>query len=288
MINKGGATNTNPTIRARALALARRAKQTQPQPEPNKKTIFQRMVMGAKEGLAMNILPDHILKIENKIYVKIFKGIGAFCVYLSVTKLSYNFSGTITCLIYAISFLYIIYMYVIIFYVIKQFILDFKNGKLLIRNSPLDNLASAFKIFLRTTKSTAKVTFGTGVSYALAKELDDILEEEGKDPYFIPKIHKAIWEIPGLKENLLKFAVAIGIKDSIKLTRFEKIREHGTIINGYIKSLEPEEIEEIEKNDLETLAKFSEIFSDLNKNKTKSISEEVQKMIERDDPFKTK
>jgi hypothetical protein len=67
-------------------------------------------------------------------------------------------------------------------------------------------------------------------SQGARKEIDDILEEEGIDPYFIPKIHSAISEVPGLKENILKFADAIGIKKSSNLKPLEKVKEHGEIL----------------------------------------------------------
>jgi len=244
-----------------------------------KQTNLQKFISGFKEGLNMNCLPDHILKIENKFYVKIFKSIGAFCIFLSVTKFSYQFPILITYLIYLLSFLYSFYKFFIVFYVIKDFICFVKNGYIIIRNSPFELLTTIGKILAKGVKNSTKATIGTGIAYTLAKEVDDILEEEGKDRYFIPKIHESIASIPGLKENILKFAEAIGIKDSINKTGMDNIKKQGQKINEAIKNLNEEEIEIIKRYDIDvnSLKKTGNYLENLDKTKTSSISQEAQK-----------
>src|ERR1700723_622660 len=157
-----------------------------------KKNNLQKFISGFKEGLKLNSLPDHILKIEKNFYVKIFKSIGAFCIFLSVSKISYQFPILITYLIYLLSFLYSFYKFFIVFHVIKDFICFIKNGNFIVRNSQFDIFSTIGKFFAKGVINSGKATIGTGIAYTLAKEVDDILEEEGEDRFFIPKIHESI------------------------------------------------------------------------------------------------
>jgi hypothetical protein len=54
------------------------------------KTKLQKFISGFKEGLNLNSLPDHILKIENNFYVKIFKILGAFVFFYLLAKFHIN------------------------------------------------------------------------------------------------------------------------------------------------------------------------------------------------------
>ena len=59
-------------------------------------------------------------------------------------------------------------------------------------------------------KTVSKITIGTGMTYALCHELDDRLVENGKSPYFIPKLKFAIHKT-GLDNAMDTFLTSMGI-----------------------------------------------------------------------------
>ena len=61
-------------------------------------------------------------------------------------------------------------------------------------------------------KTVSKITIGTGMTYALCHELDDRLVENGKSPYFIPKLKFAIHKT-GLDNAMDTFLTSMGITD---------------------------------------------------------------------------
>ena len=54
------------------------------------KNLIKRALNEFKSGWSLSELPEHILKIEKNIFVRIFKLIGAFFVYILVTGLGQN------------------------------------------------------------------------------------------------------------------------------------------------------------------------------------------------------
>lgn len=71
----------------------------------------------------------------------------------------------------------------IVLYIIKQFIFNVYTGKLIVRNSPVNTYNTVFRMKGNVTKTTVNFTVGTGITYALCYELDEILVQEGKEPY---------------------------------------------------------------------------------------------------------
>lgn len=53
-----------------------------------KKSLTTRAWIGIKEGMAIQVLPDHILKFDNNMFVRIFKLLGALSSYIVVTGLT--------------------------------------------------------------------------------------------------------------------------------------------------------------------------------------------------------
>ena len=62
-------------------------------PVLKKESFFSKAYREIKIGLTLPTLPDHILKFEKKIYVKIFKVIGAICMYLILSRLHKEFDS---------------------------------------------------------------------------------------------------------------------------------------------------------------------------------------------------
>ena len=189
----------------------------------NNKSTWTRIKVGVKRAKELPVLPSHINIIDSNIYTRIFKILGAISVFLSFSHLAVNNFNVIG--VYVIELLatsYIIYKIVIVFYIIKQFIVQLLKGDFIVRNSPLDSFATLITVTIKSIRATASVTVGTGLTYALCHELDDILVNEGKDPYFVLRMTKVL-EKTGLKPTVIGILTSIGITDSVPVSSEEKL-----------------------------------------------------------------
>ena len=97
------------------------------------KNITKRIWYGIRSGWAIPQFPDHILKIEKNIFVRIFKLIGAFFVYILVTGLGQKLEYIYYYIISLTSTLFLIYRLVLTFYMYKQYIQNLRTGKFIVR-----------------------------------------------------------------------------------------------------------------------------------------------------------
>ena len=160
-----------------------------------KKSISSRIWFGIKSGWELPTLPDHIYKLEQNIYVRLFKLIGVLCMFFSFSGIANDFNHIIFYIILVISLLYILYRLTIIVYSVKQWyhiLVTPQARKYMVRNSPVDISATMFRGTIHTLKTAVNFTIGTGLTFGLCHELDQILVDEGIEPYFVPKIKSAI------------------------------------------------------------------------------------------------
>ena len=119
---------------------------------------------------------------------------------------------------------------------------------------------------------------------SLPSALDLILVDEGMEPYFLPKIKRAIASA-GLNDALKSTLKAWGFKDGIIKSNGLNIEQTRTILN----TLDPDQQKLIEK---ETGVLISDVHKVLDlietKNNNPSVSSEVKSIIEKVDPFGTK
>ena len=87
--------------------------------------------------MAIQVLPDHILKFDNNIFVRIFKLLGTLSAYIVITDLTDRLSSKFYFFV-VIAFLYGVYKIIISIYAVINFIKMFREGKLFVRNSPID------------------------------------------------------------------------------------------------------------------------------------------------------
>lgn len=180
------------------------------------KTLSQRIWFGIKSGWDLPILPDHLIKLEREnIYIKILRIIGPLSIFIIIIGLSKQFNPIIYYINYMVSFLYIIYKYIIAYFAVKQWFHYLLTGKFIVRNSPVDIFVTLLKGSVAGVRTVGKITIGTGMTYALCHELDDRLVENGKAPYFIPKLQNAIRQT-GLDNAMNMFLVSLGITDVVQ------------------------------------------------------------------------
>ena len=180
-------------------------------PKPQK-TILKRAINGIVSGWNVPILPDKVAKFDGNIYVKIFKAIGALSTFYILSGLGLRSYPVYFYIGIALSLPYVIYRIVLVFFIIKQYISNLKNGKYIVRNSPLDKFQTIFKITLGSLKTITSATVGTGFTVALMYELDDILAEEGKSRYFVPAIKNKLIELE-LNDSIKYALKKLGIED---------------------------------------------------------------------------
>jgi hypothetical protein len=142
-------------------------------PNP-KKTILKRAINGIvllREGWNMPILPEKMAKFDSNIYVKIFKAIGALSTFYIISGLGLRSYPIYFYLGIALSLPYVIYRIVLVFFIIKQYISNLKSwlrqGKHIVRNSPLDKFQTFFKLTFNSLKTISSATVGTGFTVAL-------------------------------------------------------------------------------------------------------------------------
>ena len=160
----------------------------------------------------MPVVSEGLSKFDSNIYVRIFKLIGPICMTIIISGIGLKLNKIYFYIIIFISISYILYKLYYVYRNIKHWFYNVRNGNLLVRNSPLDFLGSIGKAGGYTIKSIVNLSVGTGLTYALCHELDDILEKEGKEPFFIPRLKKGI-EASGLNAHVSEMLKKVGIED---------------------------------------------------------------------------
>nr|WVH38096.1 hypothetical protein [Cubamyces menziesii] len=241
------------------------------------KTMRIRVWNSIKDGWNIPVLPDHISKLENRIDIKIFKIMGGISVFIIVSGIGTNLDKVYFYPIFVISITYIFYRIIISFYALKQWVFNIKSGKFIVRNSPLDMLSSVLKGGVSSIKTVGRFTVGTGMTFALCYELDEILKEEGKNPYFVPAMRTVVRNA-GLDSYAKSFLDKIGIKDQEVMSEPDKIDNFLNNASDDDKKLF-ESSTNLKWNDF---VKAHETAKDIQKG---SISANVSSIIEKDDPF---
>nr|UDY67682.1 hypothetical protein [Ganoderma lingzhi]UDY67716.1 hypothetical protein [Ganoderma lingzhi]UOL49760.1 hypothetical protein [Ganoderma lingzhi]UOL49980.1 hypothetical protein [Ganoderma lingzhi]UOL50233.1 hypothetical protein [Ganoderma lingzhi] len=247
-----------------------------------KKTLQSRVWTSIKAGWNLSILPDHINKLENSLSVRIFKTIGGICVFLIISGVGSNFNKIFLYLIFILSILYIIYKIIITFYVIKHWVHNLRSGKFIVRNSPLDLLGTVLKGGVATLKSVTRFTVGTGMTYALCYELDEILVTEGKQPYFVPRMRELI-RSTGLEAPAKTFLDNLGVKDN------QEVLESSSL-DSFLQQLSPEEKVAFESQSglkFEDYIKAHKTMMDLKKG-VNPFNVSVSSLIDKENPFNNK
>ena len=251
------------------------------------KNLIKRALNEFKSGWSLSELPEHIIKIEKNIYVKLIKILGPVCVFLIVSGIAQQFNKLIFYYIFMFSFLYSLYRIIIVLYHIKQFIINVYTGKLIVRNSPVNHFNTIFKTMGNIAKNTVNFTVGTGITYALCYELDEILVQEGKEPYFVPGIREVVKKI-GAEEYAKKFLNTLGIKDRISpdtpksITEFmERMDERGK------KEFETQSGESWEKVYNEQ-KKLQELIKNIESRGDNSVTQTIKDYVEKENQLKKK
>jgi hypothetical protein len=175
---------------------------------------FLKYISIIKKEYKSSIYPPHIERFDKKIFI--LKMFGNISIILTVTDRFAMDPSLYNFLIYY-SIVYCIYRIILTYYATVEFYKFIKNKEFIVRNSPLDHIGTMFRLFTRAFKDTTTATIGTGSTYILLNELDNVLIKEGKEPYFIPKIKEATQKL-GIDKHIANALDHIGIKDKRVIT----------------------------------------------------------------------
>ena len=168
----------------------------------NFKSFFNRIVVGFKHAWNIPSLPYNVLYFHNHIFTRIFRVIGGVSIvaFLSGSLAhvkSYLFSNDILWpLYYLVLFLALLhFIYIIFIKIIKivHMIKVWRGGKLDVRNSPLDKLATSASKLLHCWKFGCEVgSAGLGM-VGSGFLIDQVLEAGGQKKVFTPLIAKGVY-----------------------------------------------------------------------------------------------
>jgi hypothetical protein len=157
-------------------------------------TILADMKGGLKDAIKDPLYPEHIIKLNNNKFVKIFKTIGGLCFFIHILTRKYDLGLEVELygVVWSFSVLYMIYRLILVFYQLKKFFQDLFSGKYIKRNSPLSYGWTMIRTICNGIKGTGGFIIGTGVTISVGFELDDILASNNYNRYFIPNFQKLI------------------------------------------------------------------------------------------------
>jgi len=157
----------------------------------NKKTIFQRLIIGLKKGWTTPTLPNHIITLQNNIFIRFLRVLGGISIILLIThRLELLGNGILykICLIICIviSLMFSIYLLYINYHRIKHMYKVLKNDEIEIRNSPFDRFATFAARLLWCSKGFCDVAAPIGVTYGTMAGIDELRKIKGYEPIFLP------------------------------------------------------------------------------------------------------
>lgn len=241
----------------------------------NKKTLFQRFVIGLKVGWNAPMLPKKVIDFHTHPFIRIFRVVGGISI---ITVLSKKYLLLYLPFKYIILFLALLhFIYITIIAVIKLWygIKVLKSDKLEVKNSPLDRFASITGKLLYCWKYGCQAG-SAGLGLVGTSFLIDSMLEAGDHPkVFTPLIGKGV-----------KFFVNGRPADNIYLEIKEKIRELESRKKRWeeIKSLfdNTESVldnENFSKEDIDSIKSIIDEVKDMEQTKLKSYANELSKKI---------
>lgn len=236
------------------------------------KKSIKSLLTGFKKGLITPTLPDNINKIISNPIIRIFRFLGgvSFLFVLSKGYLILN-SYSIYTLYVAMFFasLFTIYHIVLSYYRTKHIIFLIKSGKMDIRNSPLDRLATLSAKALLCFKGACDQAQPIGLTLGLMLGTDEILKSVNREPIFAPFLGSILNTV--LPENVRKDSVSLIDSEIDKLKQNNQELKNNILLDKF-KALNL-------KGDL-TVEEFNEF--------KKLIGENKQSLIEDNDKIKSK
>jgi len=145
-----------------------------------KDTKLRRFTNGLIIGFNMSLLPPKVLCFHNNKLVRILRAIGGIFVIILLGK----WYGDYYIIVFPIAIFHLIYIILIKFCNVVYIVYLWRNGKLDVRNSPLDRLGSLGVKLVACTKGVCDLGISVGGAIGLGLGIDEILTHFGREPVF--------------------------------------------------------------------------------------------------------
>ena len=152
----------------------------------NKKTIPQSIWLGIKTGWKTPTLPNNVLKFTMHPLIRILRVLGGISTILILTRKSLLFPNFVLYILSFFTLIFFIYHCYITYHRIIHMYKVLKSDKLDIKNSPLDKLATIAAKALWCLKGSCDQLPNIGIGLGLGAATDQILENSGCNPIFMP------------------------------------------------------------------------------------------------------
>ena len=160
-----------------------------------KKTIFKRLLIGAKLGWNTPTLPENVIKFIMNPLVRILRvlgGGGISTILLLSNKVSLYSVFMFYLTFFVFAFLFFIYHIVILVIRFKYIYKTLKSEKLDVKNSPLDHLARLSARLILCAKGVCDGAQPVGVSMGIMLGIDTVLEKADHKAIFGPALGHAL------------------------------------------------------------------------------------------------
>nr|YP_010164136.1 hypothetical protein K8J96_mgp42 [Metarhizium album]QRK27501.1 hypothetical protein [Metarhizium album] len=249
-----------------------------------KRTILQRILLGLKVGWKTPTLPENILKFTMNPIIRIIRVIGGISTVLILTKKSLLFPNFFIYILFFFTFFFFVYHCFITYHRIIYMYKVLKSDKLDIRNSPLDKIATIATKFIWCIKGSCDQLPNIGIGLGLGAAMDQILENSGRDPIFMPFLGNMLNTMIGNETvNDIYHKRKEAYKELFSLDKKRKLLEEdkksleSLLKSGFLSEEDKNTlIKDIWKNEQDIL------------NKRNNIVSTIQDHLDKNDPFKTK
>lgn len=245
------------------------------------RTIFKRILTGLKLGWNTPTLPDNIIKFTMHPLIRIFRVLGGISTILILTKKSLLFPAVFLYVFFTISIAYFIYHTILSYFRYKHIYKLLKSDKLDVKNSPIDKLASIAGKTLLCIKGSCDQLPHIGLGLSIGAVTDQILENSGRDPIFMPFLGNMLNKMIGqesvesiYKERKQAYKELMDLDNKDKLLEQDKKSMEELLKSKFLSA-----------EDKETIAKdFFRCKKDIIE-KRSSIIDSITKELEKKDPF---
>ena len=151
-----------------------------------KKSILKRLWVGVKLGWTTPTLPPNIIKFQIHPLIRILRVLGGISTVLVLTKKSLLFPSFFLYVFLLLSLSFFIYHTVISYFRLVYMYKTLRSDKLDVKNSPVDRLSTIAVKVLWCIKGSCDQLPHLGLGLSLGAVTDQILENSGRKPIFMP------------------------------------------------------------------------------------------------------
>lgn len=148
------------------------------------KTRFKRFLYGIKLALNIPSLPVSVDKFHNYPLLRVFRVLGGISVLLVLSGSEVAKKSFLFYIVFPLAFLQ--FIYIIVINLVKFFFIIYlsRNNKFIVRNSPLNKLASFSVTLISCVIDTCVLGLSAGTALGLGLGIDELLSNYGRETVF--------------------------------------------------------------------------------------------------------